>query len=278
MTGRLIEITPIKLPEKGVAEPESIVGKFERVSIANLRVDKSYQRDITGSSAKNILRIAKNFNWNRFAPVIGVRLENETVAIIDGQHRTTAAKSLGIESVPVYILDASYQEAAGAFAAINGVVTSISPCDLYFARIVAEDPEALELKKVLDSANVRIVRHANGHAVGETRAVNVLFRAIKVYGAPLLTTILQCITETGNGNAGLIKGVTVNGIGFAIRSKPHLYELNTSRMFEIFDNINLAGLLRHADIENAQTGNPKQYILTRMINEQIKNQGVKNAT
>jgi hypothetical protein len=243
------------------------VGRMEMLPIASLIIDDTYQRAVSASSVRNIRRICKAFDWAKFLPVI-VTQDGDRYAIVDGQHRTTAALSLGIAKVPCYVLGCTPSEAAAAFAAINGNVTPMGPADIWFAELAAKEPSAVALQAVLDAAGVKITRKKDGLAVGETRSVNVLRRALAFYGSAILTTILQCIVETGNGNPGMVLGSVINGIGHAIRTKPELLT-NPSRLFEVFDALDLSELMREAEIEKARTRNGVQFILTRRLNAAI---------
>lgn len=264
---------PVDDQARELGPVEGAVGDLEMIAIDRLRVDGTYQRNFSQGSVRNVRRIAKAFSWSKFLPVIVVKIEKgELYAIVDGQHRTTAAAMLKVHSVPCYVLQCSHEEAAGAFAAINGNVTPMAPVDLWFARIAARDPAALRVKRCLDAASVTVTRKKDGHAVGETRSINVLIRAVERYGEALLTTILQCITETGDGNPGLINGAIVNGIGMALRTKPELLA-DPSGLFDLFDHISLADLLESARLESVRTGNPVQFILTRELNGHLR--GVK---
>lgn len=251
------------------------VGRFEMVPINRLVVDDTYQRSVTTSSARNIRRICKSFDWAKFLPVI-VTHDGETYSVVDGQHRATAALTLGIAEVPCYVLACSASEAAAAFAAINGNVTPMQPIDIWFAELAAGEATASELQAVLDAAGVKVTRKKEGYLVGETRSIGVLRRALTNYGNALLTTILQCIVETGNGNPGMIYGAVVNGIGNSIRTKPEMLA-NPSRLFEVFDRIELAEVARQAQIEYARTNNPVQFILTRVFNAAINAEGQRHA-
>lgn len=249
------------------AQVKGSTGKLMTLPIRELRVDDSFQRAVSQGSVRNIRRICETFDWSKFLPVIVVR-DRDFYSIVDGQHRTTAALTLGIETVPCYVLECSPEQAASAFAAINGNVTPVGPVDIWFAELKAKAPEALRLQLVLDAASVRITRKKGGHRVGETRSVNVLRRALEKYGPDLLTTILQCITETGEGNPGMIFGAMVNGIGNAVRTKRHLLNEPT-RLFDLFDNMDLPMMHEKARVEFARTGNPVQAIITREINFRI---------
>lgn len=244
------------------------IGRLELVPVSRLFVDTTYQRAVSSGSVRNIKRICEKFDWSKFLPVI-VTQEGDDFSVVDGQHRTIAAATLGIVEVPCYVLSCSASEAAAAFAAINGNVTPVQPIDLWFAELAAKAPKAVALQRVLDAAGVKITRKKEGFIVGETRSVNVLARGLDFYGAATLTTILQCIVETGNGNPGMITGAMVNGIGRAIRTKPDLLA-NPSKLFEIFDGISLSTIVYDAGIENARSGNPVQFIITRTVNQEIR--------
>src|SRR5688500_473120 len=88
--------------------------------IDQLVVDDSYQRPIQGGGKVNVQRIAENSRWSRFAPVVVSPVEGGKYAIVDGQHRTTAAALAGMSDVPCQIIVASAREQAEAFSAING--------------------------------------------------------------------------------------------------------------------------------------------------------------
>ncbi|NTG00072.1 ParB N-terminal domain-containing protein [Agrobacterium rhizogenes] len=245
------------------------IGRFEIIPISSLFVDSVYQRAISQGSVKNIKRICEGFDWAKFLPVI-VTQDGDTFSIVDGQHRTTAASTIGITEVPCYVLSCTASEAAAAFAAINGNVTPVQPIDLWFAELAAKKPEAVALQRVLDASNVKITRKKEGFTAGETRSITVLQRALDFYGSAILTTILQCIVETSDGNPGMLFGAMINGIGRAIRTKPEVLS-NPARLFDAFDEINLSEMLYAAKIESAHSGNPVQFIITRHINALIKN-------
>jgi hypothetical protein len=251
------------------------VGTFTMLPISQLVVDDAYQRTISSSSARNIRRICRNFDWSKFLPVI-VTKDGGKYSIVDGQHRATAALTLGITEVPCYVLGCTPSEAAAAFAAINGNVTPMQTIDIWFAELAAGDPSAVLLKGVLDAAGVTVTRKKDGYIAGETRSIGVLRRALQFYGEAILTTILQCIVETGDGNAGMIFGAVINGIGHAVRTKPDLLS-NPTKLFDVFDQITLSAVVYDAQVESARTGNVVQQILTRVFNAAIAAAEVRRA-
>lgn len=269
MSGNLFPI--VALPEVEKSAPMGMIGRMQVVPISKLVVDATYQRAVSVGSVRNIRRICTAFDWAKFLPVI-VTEDGEKFSIVDGQHRTIAAASVGVTDVPCYVLSCTAAEAAAAFAAINGNVTPMQPIDLWFAELAAKSPKAVSLQRVLDAASVKVTRKKEGYVVGETRSIGVLSRALEFYGSAVLTTILQCIVETGDGNPGMLTGAIINGIGRAVRTKPELLS-NPSKLFEVFDSISISSMLYEAGIESARSGNPIQFIITRQINQEIRQVG-----
>lgn len=267
MTETLFPIMPLGA-EVTSAIVKGDIGQLQTIPISQLFVDSEYQRAVSQGSVKNIKRICAQFDWSKFLPVI-VTQDGDRFSIVDGQHRTTAAATIGIEAVPCYILSCTPAEAAAAFAAINGNVTPVQPIDLWFAELAAKKPEAIALQRVLDAASVKVTRKKEGFLAGETRSITVLQRALDFYGSAILTTILQCIVETSDGNPGMLFGAMINGIGRAIRTKPEVLA-DPARLFDVFDDIDLSELLYSAKIESARSGNPVQFIITRQINAALK--------
>ncbi|MDP1628837.1 hypothetical protein [Parvibaculum sp.] len=76
-------------------------------------------------------------------------------AIIDGQHRATAALlHPAIREVPCWIVTADDAAQARAFVGINSAVTQMSPIQLYHAGVAAGTPDAAGAEKCAEAAGV----------------------------------------------------------------------------------------------------------------------------
>jgi ParB-like nuclease domain len=185
------------------------------IEIKDLVIDPSYQRDIGRRGAANIRQIAENFDWSKFAPVIVAPIEGGQYAVVDGQHRTTAALLRSLEKVPCQIVQADRKQQAAAFAAVNGSITKTTSQQLYYARLTARHPECVALQEVLAASGVQIVKTnlvLSRMKVGQTHAVATLLRCLSEYGPATLITSLQCITQTADGNAGFLRSSIIEGI------------------------------------------------------------------
>ncbi len=209
-----------KLDPSAVAHPQSDFAPgpapmLQWIATEQFVVDDAYQREIGRRGRENVLHIAEHFDWSKFAPVIVAPVEGGLYAIVDGQHRTTAAILRGIEQVPCQVVQADRTQQAAAYAAVNGNITKTSPQQLFHARLAAGDVEAREIAEVCAVAGVTIARRNLVVAqmkVGQTQAVGALARCLKVYGRETLITALQCITETSEGNSGFVRATIVEGL------------------------------------------------------------------
>lgn len=127
------------------------------IGISDLVIDDSYQRPLNRSNWTAIRNIAKNFQWNRFAPILVAPVEGGKFAIVDGQHRIHAAAICGIESVPAMTTAMSQSEQASAFSWVNGAVTKISVFHVYKAALVAREQWAIECKGVVEASGCRLM-------------------------------------------------------------------------------------------------------------------------
>jgi hypothetical protein len=193
------------------------------IATERLVVDTEYQREIGRRGATNVAQIAEHFDWSKFAPVIVAPVEGGRFAIVDGQHRTTAAILREIKEVPCQVVQADRAQQAAAYAAVNGNITKTTPQQLYHARLAANDPSALEIAKICSSAGVEVLRRnapLSELKAGQTQAIGALTRCANLYGRETLITALQCITQTADGNAGFVKATIIEALCQVLHDVP----------------------------------------------------------
>jgi hypothetical protein len=223
MTLRAIDLAPFRARYNGPATEVGERPELQWVRIAKLRIDPRYQREIGRRGAENILAIAAEFKWAKFAPVVVAPIKGGLFAIVDGQHRSTAAALRGFESVPCVIIAADEADQADAFVAINANVTAMSPLQLHAARLAAGNGKAAELAAACAEAEVTICRYpvpANKIKPGETLAAGMLQKLLAKYGRDVLVAALVCITQTRRGNPGLIRAGIVEALCSVLEAEP----------------------------------------------------------
>lgn len=214
------------------------VPSFHWLETSVLVVDDTYQREIGKRGAANVRLIAENFEWSKFAPVIVAAVEGGRFAIVDGQHRTTAAMLRGIKEVPCQIIVADRKEQAAAFAAVNGSVTKTTAQQVFHARLTSSDKYTVEIQKVCEAAGICIVRTnllQSKLKVGETMAIGAITRCVGKFGRDTVISALQCITQTSDGNAGFARASIIEGLCIALKELP-LWRESGERLLRVMDS------------------------------------------
>lgn len=151
-------------------------GKLEWLPLSSLVIDPAYQREILDTGKSNIRRMIEGFSWALFGVlVVGIR-GSDQYAIIDGQHRATAALMHGsISLVPCVVLRGGQADEARAFSSINGNVTRIHALQSFRAKVIAGDPGAVNLVEMCRSAGVTIAPYPKTDLEpGETLALGTI--------------------------------------------------------------------------------------------------------
>lgn len=238
-------LRPISIADYAkVATPSSLgkPPKLEWLSIKSLVVDPEYQREIGKRGKSNINRIAQDFDWSKFSTVIVAPAGSNQFAIVDGQHRVTAAALCGLDRVPCQIIDVDRRAQAAAYAAVNTVVTAMSSIQVHVAKVAAGDERANKLNEVCKAGDVTICRYpvpANKMKAGDTLAVAKLYQLLEKYGADVLSLSLRCITRTRKGYPGFLRPGLIEALCVNLEAEPE-WAAAEYRLLKVINRIDLA--------------------------------------
>ena len=242
---------------EGFEKPNSLSAgaapMLQWIKIVDLVADPAYQRPIIGKGRNNVGRIARAFSWSCFSPVVVAPVEGGKFAIIDGQHRTTAAALVGFESVPCQVVVAAREAQAAAFKAINGITTPISRMALHAAALVANEPWAAQVAEACACAEVEILKYpvpAGMQLPGKTMAVGAIARCLKHYGRETLITALQCVTQTANNIPGSLSARIIKALCEVLDGNRQWRD-SGSALFEAFDLIDLSDIEERSGVDAA---------------------------
>jgi hypothetical protein len=242
---------------EGFEKPESVVAgaapMLRWMKIADLVVDPAYQRPIIDKGRLNVDLIAGSFSWSCFSPVVVSPVEGGKFAIIDGQHRTTAAAILGIECVPCQIVIAAQEEQAAAFKAINATATPISQMALHAAALVANEPMAVQIAHICARTDVELLRYpiaVDKQRPGQTMAAGAIARCLKHYGEMTLIMALQCVTRTSNNKTGALSARMIKVLCAVLHRNPGWIDQGTA-LLEVFDTIDLMAIQKASAVDRA---------------------------
>ena len=225
--------------------------------VADLVVDPSHRRQSAAKGERSVNRIARNFSWTCFAPVVVAPTEKGKFVIVDGQKRTTAAALAGFETVPCQIIIASREEQVVAFKTLNrDPKGSGSRMVSHAAALRDSDPLALRLADICSRAGVELLRYPVPIArqlPGQTMAIGAIAQCLGRYGEETLITALQCVTQTNNRRRGALSARMIKALCEVLDADPRRRDSGLA-LLEAFDAIDLIGLedaaTRHAAANN----------------------------
>lgn len=227
--------------------------QLQWLPLTSLRVDDSYQRPIRADGVTHLRRIAMNFDWRLFAPVLVAPIEGGHYAVIDGQHRCHGAMLRGIEQVPCQVIVADQRQQARAFAALNGrQAIKLAPYQIHRAAVAAGNADARRVDQVLEAAGARIVHNIPSDRMerGDTVAVATIYKLIKTHGVEVATAAIEAIVKTADGHVGMLNALTLGAYAIVMAGEPRIRE--HPDLLDVLDDFDL-----QAAAEAARAASPK---------------------
>lgn len=199
--------------------PVGSLPSIEWIHLNKLSIDPTYQRSIdNAASSRLIASIASKFDWRLCAPLVVSRRANDTLTIIDGQHRWMAAcRRDDIPQLPCCVFRyESIQEEARMFIVANRARKPINRLDDFFAALAAEDEDAMEIQHVVTDAGLSVAHNTSSSAwhSGEVAFTSAISSAIRRFGYAIASAALtnmavafpnQKLTNGGAIFGGLVR-------------------------------------------------------------------------
>lgn len=181
---------------KPLGAPPSI----EWVAVGSLSVDASYQRSIDNAASRRLIAsIAANFDWRLCTPLVVSKRTIEDLIVIDGQHRTMAARRRGdIPHLPCCIFSYSGpEEEARMFIAANRARKPMNRLDDFHAALAALDEDALEIQALVTDAGLSMARNTSSTAwrPREIAFTATIASSIRKHGSAVVSAALTNMAE-----------------------------------------------------------------------------------
>jgi hypothetical protein len=211
----MTEITPKALEQLRKDKPE-IPPAYEAIDLdlvplISCFVDDRYQRRVSQGSMMRIRRILRDFTWARFGAITVARTKDNGYAVIDGQHRVIAARTLGIADVPAVIVSGDTADQAADFVGINTTRTSVATIDKFRARVASGDETACEVAELLSRLDISTdVAAGTSLQPRQTRAVTLLEKMIKRIGAGEVYTTLEILLDAQPDQKNLLTAFAID--------------------------------------------------------------------
>ncbi|MDG4650081.1 ParB/RepB/Spo0J family partition protein [Roseibacterium sp. SDUM158017] len=213
--------------------------------VADLVIDRTYQRNVTTNGKRAIQRIADDFDWTRFEPILVAPIEDGKLAVVDGQHRAHAAALAGLTKIPAMSVPMTRIQQARGFAAINRDRIRLSSWQIYRAELAAGTGWATTCRDAVEAAGCTLATSnptATQKKPGVIYAVGLIRRMIEAGEAEAVTVGLAAIRESQAGadegdvyNLPAWSGATLAVWLPAIASNQRFMRLDLATTFDAID-------------------------------------------
>lgn len=181
--------------EKGEIGPRPTM---QWVPVSMLCIDSRYQRGIGARGTKLIRSMVAGWRWELCGLIVCTKLDDGRYEIVDGQHRSIGAATLGIERLPAVVMNcATVDERARIFVSVNSARVATTPAQKLRAAIASRDREAVAIDRIARKAGVQILAsppHKGEFGVGETLAASSLLKTYRTWGETVLRrTLAFCV-------------------------------------------------------------------------------------
>jgi hypothetical protein len=168
---------------------------IEWIHLSRLSIDDVYQRSTDNEASRRLIAsIATKFDWRLCGPLVVSRRANDSLTIIDGQHRWMAAsKRDDIPQLPCCVFRyESTEEEARMFILANRARKPMNRLDDYFAALAAADEDALEIQQLVMDAGLRVSRNTSSAAwhPGEIAFTAAIANSVRRFGPAVTSAVL----------------------------------------------------------------------------------------
>lgn len=197
---------------------------IEWIHLNRLSVDEVYQRSTDNEASRRLIAsIAAKFDWRLCGPLVVSRRTDDTLTIIDGQHRWMAASRRNdIPQLPCCVFRyESIEEEARMFILANRARKPMNRLDDYFAALAAADEDALEIQQLVMDAGLRVARNtaSAAWAPSEVAFTAAIATSIRKFGPAVTSAVLTNIAEAFPGQKLRHGGAIFGGL-VRIMSRP----------------------------------------------------------
>jgi hypothetical protein len=244
--------------EKRLVAPFEESAVVKQVKIADLKVDRSYQRDVSMNLVEEIA-----YNWDEVASeliLVSNRGEREDpddsgFFIVNGQHRTTAARKLNLPKIWARIIDLSEYENPAAIEAGLRLKTNVRMGDRalerFKAQLIAGDEDSLAIVKILAKFDCEINSVPDADTgINTVSSVEALYRVDQ--GGILIETLQMVKDVYGFVGGRQTTSNLLKGIAWFILK--HSQESDRERLVKLLRTTGHAALDRKARTIQAVMG------------------------
>ena len=266
---------PIDVSGQPALEPaDQAAPVLDWIPIRQLVIDDRYQRPLTRAGWQTIRRIAEDFRWTRFSPVLVAPIPGALWAIIDGQPRTHAAAICGHEKVPCMSVHMDTAEQAQAFAGVNGTVTRITVHHVFKAALAAGESWAVLANRAVEAGGCTLMTYnktSSEKRCGEVFCIALIRQLVSAGHGAVVTTVLKALRQIDEGKrVPLFSDYILRPLMTAVASAPRFLHLDLARILTLQDPFRVLDAQRRRldGMSSKAARDAFIALLTRMANTQ----------
>jgi hypothetical protein len=243
--------------------------KMAWIALDQLVIDGDFQRPLAPANWTAIGKIAAAFSWAHFTPVIVAPVGDGRFSVIDGQHRSHAARMCGIAEVPCMIVDLTVAQQAAAFTAINAQVTAVSGFHIFRAGLVAREPWAIACDQVCKDADAQLMTyHASTAAKkpGQIFCITLIRRHVEAGRGAMVTHGLKAIWACASAQDARIWSEIILGPWLmTLQEKPRAQQRDLRPFLAQHDLLRIERKVKVMMTEDKYAGHSKRVLMQSVI-------------
>ena len=158
-----------------------------RIPLKEMIVDSEYQGHVNEILVE---KISKNWKDSAAGAIILNLREDNTYAVLDGQHRVLAAQKRGVTELNALVfIGKSRQEEAELFVQLN-FKHNVRPFDRFRANLMAGKIVEKNIVAILRELGLKLSEHPNKTNEGGVRCIVALKNIYELHGGPHLKTVM----------------------------------------------------------------------------------------
>lgn len=191
-----------------------------------LHCDPSYQRGVT--NARDVRKMVESYNDDLWVVIVVSHRKDGSYWVIDGWHRTLAAKELGLETVECKVYEGlTIQEEAELFWQLDTKRKGLTGDDIFRGRLTAGDPIAVEIYAKLQEIGYNVA--FSGHSPSGFRAWKTAIRLYERWGMPLLSKALRVLHRAWPEHENSAAATLLEGMVVFLHTYPEISEAELVR-------------------------------------------------
>lgn len=222
--------------------------QIEELEIDLLHIDPSYQRDV---SMDLVQKIAAEMETQAYEPILVSRRRNGDLFIVNGQHRTAAAKLAGWTTIQAKVVEGLDQKREAALRLKGNVRLTDRGLERFRAQLAAQIPESLEIRDLLERFGTKINGSPVMHeGINSAAAIESVYRRDK---GVLLTRTLEVLADAwGTPEGSKATSSVLKGVSWFLEQ--HGGETDRNRLVERMTKLGPSALDRMARSHRAAMG------------------------